>query len=56
MTTAVDVDTELRAAWLVRRAAWDALCEKDTPARRGDYAAACDLFDELLDKRNEGKP
>lgn len=52
MSTAVDGDVELRAAWLVRRAAWDQLCEKDTPQNRDVYAAACDLVDQLLDQRN----
>jgi hypothetical protein len=52
MSTAVDVDVELRAAWLLRRAAWDALCEKDSPQNRDAWAKACEDFDELLDKRN----
>lgn len=52
MSTAVDVDRDLRAAWLLRRAAWDALCERDSPQHRDNYAAAGELVDELLDQRN----
>lgn len=53
--THADLDADLHTAWLLRRAAWDQLADKDTPLHRQAWDEACGLVDDVLDRINEAR-